>query len=297
MFHLFISSLAVQIKPDPAQKRRRSDYQLAGGLEAASRSPAAALKRRNGPASKPQLEEIGMTSIDKFEDHCWKDVIPEADMRLYAGWRRETFVGARPALLAIDLYNLVYRGGPHSPYELNDRFPNTCGLHAHRAIAPTKRLFAAARAARIPIFYSTQDIRPNNRPPGAVSTRRQRRIAGGPDDYAIHPEFAPEPSDIVIYKQRASAFAGTPLYSHLALLGIQSLIVCGESTSGCVRASAVDGYSSGLHVTIVEECTYDRAELTHKVNLFDLHHKYADVMHIEEVVAHLDGLRMGRAAE
>jgi nicotinamidase-related amidase len=234
--------------------------------------------------------------MDKFEDHCWKDVIPQADIELYAGWRRETFVGAKPALLAIDLYDLVYRGGPHSPYELNERFANTCGIYAHSAIAPTKRLFAAARAAGIPVFYSTQDTRPNNRPAGAVSTRRQRPT---PTDapYAIYREFTPEQSDIVIYKQRASAFQGTPLFSHLALLGIQSLIVCGESTSGCVRASVVDAYSGGYHVTIVEECTYDRSELIHKVNLFDLHHKYADVMMLDEVVAHLDGLRLNRAAE
>jgi maleamate amidohydrolase len=64
-----------------------------------------------------------------------------------------------------------------------------------------------------------------------------------------------------------------------------------------VRASAVDAHSSGFHVTIVEESTYDRAELTHKINLFDLHHKYVDVMHLDEVVAHLDGLHMARAAE
>ena len=242
-----------------------------------------------------------MASIDRFEDHCWRDVIPEADIRLYAGWRRETFVGPRPALLAIDLYNLVYRGGPHSPYELNDRFPNTCGIFAHQAIAPTRRLFEAARAAGIPIFYSTTDLRPNNRPPGAVSTRRQRVIKPSPDDYAIHEAFAPQGADIVIYKQRASAFQGTPLFSHLALIGVQSLIVCGESTSGCVRASVVDAYSNGFHVALVEECTYDRAELTHKVNLFDLHHKYVDVMHLDEVVAHLEGIsgtaNMGRAAE
>jgi maleamate amidohydrolase len=237
-----------------------------------------------------------MTSIEKFEDHCWRDAIPEADIKLYTGWRRETFVGPRPALLAIDLYDLVYRGGPHSPYELNDRFANSCGIYAHAAIAPTKRLFAAARAAGLPVFYCTQDTRPNNRPPGAASTRRQRPTPGG-DPYAIYHEFTPQPADIVIYKQRASAFAGTPLFSHLALLGIQSLIVCGESTSGCVRASVVDAYSNGFHVTIVEQCTYDRAELIHKVNLFDLHHKYADVMHLDEVVAHLDGMRIGRAAE
>ena len=237
-----------------------------------------------------------MTSIDRFEDHCWKDVVPEADMKLYSFWRRETFVGPRPALLAIDLYDLVYRGGPHSPYELDPQFPNTCGIFAHRAIEPTKRLFAAARSAGIPIFYCTQDTRPNNRPQGAVSTRSSRPRPG-PDAFAIYHEFAPQPSDVVIYKQRASIFQGTPLRSHLSLLGIQSLIVCGESTSGCVRASVVDGYSSGFHVSLVEECTYDRAELTHKVNLFDMHHKYADVMHIDEVVAHLEGMQMNRAAE
>jgi maleamate amidohydrolase len=237
-----------------------------------------------------------MASIDKFNDHCWKDVIPEADLQLYAGWRRETFVGPRPALLAIDLYDLVYRGGPKPPIELNDHYPNTCGIFAHWAIEPTKKLFAAARRAGIPIFYCTQETRPNNRPKGAVSTRNQRPRPG-PDAYAIYHEFTPQPSDVVIWKQRASAFQGSPLFSHLSILGIQSLIVCGESTSGCVRASVVDAYSSGFHVAVVEECTFDRAELTHKVNLFDLHHKYADVMHLDEVVAHLDGLRLAQAAE
>ena len=115
--------------------------------------------------------------------------------------------------------------------------------------------------------------------------------------WSIYHEFSPEPSDVLIFKQRASIFQGTPLFSHLSLLGVQSLIVCGESTSGCVRASVVDGYSNGFHVSVIEECTYDRAELTHKVNLFDMHHKYADVMHVEEVVAHLDATRLDRAAE
>lgn len=236
-----------------------------------------------------------MGSIDKFNDHCWQDVVPASDLKLYAGWRRETFVGLRPALLAIDLYDLVYRGGPLPPVEINDAYPNTCGLFAHRAIAPTKKLIAAARRANIPIFFCTQETRPNNRPPGAVSTRRKREVPV--DGYAVYHEFKVEPNDILICKQRASIFAGTPLSSHLALLGVQSLIVCGESTSGCVRASVVDGYSSGYHVSIVEECTYDRAELTHKVNLFDMHHKYADVMHVEEVLTHLDSMSVARAAE
>jgi maleamate amidohydrolase len=117
------------------------------------------------------------------------------------------------------------------------------------------------------------------------------------DGYVIYREFTVELQDVLITKQRASIFQGTPLFSHLSLLGIQSLIVCGESTSGCVRASVVDGYSSGFHVSVVEECTYDRAELTHKINLFDMHHKYADVMHVDEVLAHLDAMGLERAAE
>ena len=237
-----------------------------------------------------------MASVEDFNDHCWKDVVPEADLKLYTPWRRETFIGQRPALLAIDLYDSVYRGGPFPPPEISDRYPTSCGIYAHRAVPPTKLLFAAARRANLPVFYCTQDIRPNNRPSGAVSTRRQQSTSV-PYGYEIYREFTPQASDVVILKQRASAFQGTPLFSHLSLLGIQSLIVCGESTSGCVRASVVDAYSSGFHVTVVEECTFDRAELTHKVNLFDLHHKYADVMHIEEVLAHLDAMQVPRAAE
>src|ERR1700722_15667831 len=113
-------------------------------------------------------------------------------------------------------------------------------------------------------------------------------IPPDPAMYQIRPEFKPEPNDVIITKQRASAFYGTPLMAHLTQLGVQTVIICGESTSGCVRASAVDAYSNGFHVVLVEECCFDRSPLSHKVNLFDLHHKYADVMHVDEVVAHLE---------
>ena len=114
----------------------------------------------------------------------------------------------------------------------------------------------SARAG-IPVFYCTQDHRPQNRPDGAISTRRKEKPANAAD-HGIYHEFTPQPSDVIIYKQRASVFQGTPFLSHLNLLGIRSLIVCGESTSGCVRASTVDAYSNGFHVSIVEECTFDR---------------------------------------
>src|SRR5258708_39402978 len=152
-----------------------------------------------------------MASIEQFEDHCWKDVVPAADMKLYSSYARETFVGPRPALLAIDIYNIVYRGGAKSPYELDPTYPNSCGVFAHEAIEPTKRLFAAARRAGLPIFYLTQETRPNNRPAGAVSTRRQRMATPNNEDaHRLHHHFAPPAPDVIIRKQRASAFQGTP---------------------------------------------------------------------------------------
>ena len=230
-----------------------------------------------------------------FEDHCWKDVIDEELREIYSDYHRETYVGPNPALLAIDRYELAYQGGAKPVAELHRSYPSSCGEHAHAAIEPTRRLFAAARSAGIPIFYTTQDTRPDSLPQRVSATKR-RQPSRDPADYAIRSEFKPQPGDVVITKQRASGFYGTPLMAHLTQLGIKTVIVCGESTSGCVRASAVDAYSNGFHVVLVEECCFDRSPLSHKVNLFDLHHKYADVLHVGEVVTHLDGLAVKKAS-
>ena len=230
-----------------------------------------------------------------FEDHCWKDVVPPDVLDIYTHYARNTFVGPSPALLAIDLYELAYQGGAKPPVELHRTFPSSCGIHAHSAIPATQRLFAAARAAGLPIFYTTQDVRPDSLPHNIHATRRQGP-AKDPAAYAIKSEFKPQPGDVVITKQRASAFFGTPLIAHLTQLGIQTVIVCGESTSGCVRASAVDAYSHGFHVVLVEECCFDRSPISHQINLFDLHHKYTDVMHVDEVVAHLQGIGVRKAS-
>src|SRR6202140_4908706 len=226
---------------------------------------------------------------DDFEDHCWKDIITPDVLEVYDCYRRKTYVGPASALLAIDLYEVVYAGGAHPPAKLAKSHPNSCGEYAHAAIEPTKQLFSAARAAGLPIFYSTGDTRAASRPSFITATKRNRPPVN-PADYAIRPELKPEPNDVVITKQRASVFYGTPLLAHLTQLGVQSLIVCGESTSGCVRASVLDAYSNGFYVTLVEECCFDRSILSHKVNLFDMHHKYADVMHVDQVTTHLKAL-------
>ena len=233
--------------------------------------------------------------MSDFEDHCWKDIVSPDVLAIYKQYERATFVGPAPALLVIDLYELVYQGGASPVIDLIKVYPMSCGEFAWAAIEPTKRLIAAVRAAGIPIFYSTNDTRAASRPTAVRATKRRpdpREL----DHFAIRPEFRPQLGDVVITKQRASIFYGTPLVAHLTQLGIRTVIICGETTSGCVRASAVDAYSQGYQVVVVEECCFDRSLLSHKVNLFDLHHKYADVMHVNEVLAHLHGLPVRKAS-
>jgi len=231
---------------------------------------------------------------DSFEDHCWKDVVSPEILEIYQEYHRETYMGRSPGLLAIDLYNLVFEGGARPVLEVVKEFPSSCGIYAWNAIKPTQELFALARAKNIPVIYTTSETRKEAKPAAVHATNRRIRQLKT-NAYEIHEAFKPEPGDLVVYKQRASGFFGTPLVAHLTRMGIDSLIVCGESTSGCVRASVVDAYSYGFHVVLVEECCFDRSILSHKVSLFDLHHKYADVMHLDEVKRHLQGEAVRRA--
>jgi len=226
-----------------------------------------------------------------FEDHCWKDIVDDEILEIYEPYRREVHVGRNPAVLAIDLYNKAYQGGSRPLREVNRRYPGSCGENAWKAIEPTQALLAAARRAGLPVIYTTRHADTD----GVRSTHR-RMGKEAEELYHIKEELTPLPGELVIYKERASGFFGTPLIAHLRKIGADSLIILGESTSGCVRASTVDAYSYGFHTVVVEECTYDRSMLSHKVNLFDLHHKYADVMHLDEVIEHLAGLERSRNA-
>ncbi len=215
------------------------------------------------------------------ETHCWDDVIDADTRAIYAAYERERWIGKKPVVLAIDLYNAVFEGGARPVRDLVDRYPSSCGIHAWNAIGPIRALLTAAREESLPIVYSTGETRPD----AGVAVRATRRggAAHGADAYAFKEELAPLEGDLVVRKQRASAFFGTSLVANLVQRGADTVIVCGETTSGCVRASAIDAYSYGFHVVLVEECCFDRSPLSHKVNLFDMHQKYADVMHLEEV--------------
>jgi nicotinamidase-related amidase len=219
--------------------------------------------------------------------HCWEDVIDAATLRRSARYDRKPFNGKSPALLLIDLYNFAYDGGNRPLDELDKEHAGAFGEYAWNAIEPTKRLIAASRAVGIPIIYLTRKVDTH----GVVSTRRSFRDLAS-DAYDIWRDFTPEPGDLVLYKTRASGFFATPLAIHLHQMNVKSLIVCGESTSGCVRSTVHDAFAHGFDTAVAEECVYDRSPVSHKVNLFDMHQKYAEVMHVEEVLAYL-GMQPG----
>ncbi len=227
-------------------------------------------------------------TLDPFEDHCWKDVMDPEILDIYKAYKRPLYIGKRPALLAIDLYKQVFEGGPRPVYEVVKEFPSSCGINAWNAVKPIQEVFALARANKFPVFYTTGDARKQAKPKAVEATQRQNRKEDPTVGYTIMDEFKPASQDVIITKQRASGFYGTPLAAHLVQLGIDTVIIVGESTSGCVRASVADAYSNGFHVVVVEEGVFDRSILNHKVNLFDMHHKYADVMSLEEFKKHLE---------
>lgn len=222
------------------------------------------------------------------DEHCWTDMVDGPTQRQYSAYARPLGIGPRPALLLIDLYNLVFAGGAQPPTELCERYPSTCGQYAHAALPGITRLLEAARSTGTPVLHVTVGDRP-----GISATNR----TGGPealDDYAFHPQCAPVEGEPVVRKDRASAFYGTSLVAQLVRRGIDTLIVAGETTSGCVRASVVDGYSNGFHMVMAEDAVFDRSWMSHCVNLFDLHHKYADVMKSDTILGLLTTEADGR---
>ena len=153
---------------------------------------------------------------ETFENHCWKDLLNEDILKVYRAYQRPVYVGPKPAVLAIDLYNKVYLGGSKPAGPLNDVFPGSCGEFAWNALPHTIRLLDAARAAKIPVIYSTRHADTK----GVQSTFR--KLSQETEElYHIKDEVAPRADELVIYKERASVFFGTPLIAHLRLLGVR----------------------------------------------------------------------------
>lgn len=202
--------------------------------------------------------------------------------------------GQRPALVLIDLYRWVFGDSrPAGVREAMNEWPGTCGPQAWDAIPHLQRLLAAARAAEIPIVH-VSGLEPMDSGIPGWSNRGKRETETFVNDpqkadrvrrrYDIIDEVKPLPGEAVIRKAAPSGFFGTLLMAHLHNNDVDGIILCGESTSGCVRATCVEGRSYRFKMTVVEECVFDRHETAHAMNLFDMHQKYADVVRLDEVL-------------
>ena len=113
------------------------------------------------------------------------------------------------------------------------------------------------------------------------------------DGNEIVAPLAPAPQDIVVLKQKPSGFFGTNMVSYLTLLGCDSLIVTGTTTSGCVRATVLDAFSLNYRIALAEEGCFDRSQASHAINLCDMNAKYADVVKTSDILAYLETLPTG----
>jgi nicotinamidase-related amidase len=207
----------------------------------------------------------------------WHDILDDELRALLAKRVPKPLLGKRPVLIAIDLYDLVYDGGPRPVIELMEKYPASCGEYAWAALPPTIKLFETARALQVPIVHVNYENRPETDPARIHPTNRKKRQADL-NLYKIKQELQPIDGELVVYKKRASAFFGTPMCAFLNELQADSLIFVGESTSGCLRSSVVEGWSYGYPCMVVADGVYDRYLLNHQVSMLDLHLKYATVV-------------------
>lgn len=189
--------------------------------------------------------------------------------------------GRRPAVLVVDFIKAYTT--PGSP------------LYAPavaEAVRETAEVLALARAKGVPVFY-TRVVYSRTGLDGGVFVRKVpllRALVEGEPLAEIVDELPPAADDVVIVKQYASAFFGTALAPALTSLGVDTVILTGCSTSGCIRASAVDGMQYGFRVVVPRECVADRHPAPHEANLFDINAKYGDVVDKAEVLTYLQGL-------
>ena len=231
----------------------------------------------------------------------WEKYLSENDKaHLAAGQHTDVGWGERPAMLLIDIYRWVMGDRPRPMLEALKEWPGYTGMAGWNAIPHVQRVLGAAREANVPVFHATgnpellhwSDGRERKRSRSTDPVMEERRK----HRFDIIDEVAPIEGEPVIRKSSPSAFMNTQLATHLHYIGIDTLIVCGESTSGCVRASVVDGCAHRFKVMVVEEGVWDRHETPHAMNLFDMHQKYADVVSADETVEWLQEWSAGHRA-
>ncbi len=204
-------------------------------------------------------------------------MIDKNDIYVAQGYGQRLGFGRFPALLIIDLTNAfadpaLFGGG-----------------NIDEAIAHTVPLLAAARLSGVPIMFSTHAYAADGIDHGLMVQKNHnlKRLVAGTDATAIVADLAPRDGELVLSKRHPSAFFGTDLLGWLSARNVDTVLICGCTTSGCIRATAVDALGYGLRPIVIRDCVGDRALQPHLANLFDLEQKYADVVPLRAALDHL----------
>lgn len=209
----------------------------------------------------------------------WRDILKDTDLAGYkaGGHGGRIGFGRKPAVVVVDMLNLY----------LSPRFALGHGENTAAVIAANRRLLDAARGHGIPIYFSTVGLRASAAEKGVWGEKVGGSKGITCEADTVVAELGPRPDEIQVEKAKASVFFGTQLAAMLTYQRVDTIVVTGVTTSGCVRATVVDGFSHNFRPIVPAECVGDRTSLPHKVSLFDMDMKYADVMDLDEVLDHL----------
>lgn len=234
-----------------------------------------------------------------MSEPIWHSFLTERDRAVLARARfgQRIGFGERPAIVVIDCqrYMVGERDG-------SGDWPSSCGEVGWRAVDETQRLLETARGVGIPIFFTLFALARDGSDIGVYGRKRallqsEHWALENSTGAELVPELAPRPGEIVYVKKKPSAFFGTPLLGYLVDRQVDTLIVCGGSTSNCVRATVYDSSSYNFRTIVPEACVFDRIPISHAISLFDMDRQYADVMSTDAVCSALRKLPERRALQ
>ena len=215
----------------------------------------------------------------------WLKQIPASELATYrsAGFLTDMTLGKNPALVVVDV-TFAFTGFEGQTLEESiATFGSACGPVSWETMPKIVRLIEQFRTRQSPIIFT--HAAEDNVPFAGKATKSKRSKAPPPRANDFPDPVTPRAGEWVLGKTRASAFFQTPLLSYLVQKKVDTLVFCGVSTSGCVRASVVDGFSNGFATFVVDDCCFDRSPFAHAANLFDMDAKYASVVSLDELTA------------
>ncbi|MBF9037332.1 isochorismatase family protein [Rhodobacterales bacterium LSUCC0246] len=218
---------------------------------------------------------------------AWDQVITDDEKKRYkeAGFGGQGSIGKRPALLIIDVQYRTIGTTPKPYWEAIKEYPTSCGDVGWSAVENIKRLVSLFRNRGFPILYP--HVAPKNLATdgGRLAEKIPSIMGIDAKGYEFVEGIAPISGDILLPKKHPSAFFGTPLVSHLIDLNVDTLVVTGCTTSGCIRSSVTDAFAYNFKVLVPDDAVYDRSPTSHAVNLWDMNAKYADVHTSSEIIS------------